>query len=206
MCQTSCGYQQNKQNNRAHHPVKIDNVTQKDSKIRNRYLSALGFDVEASKRVSSNAKINPTDRYQISSMKETIKLPREEKIVDACEKLFKKPTVGLLQQFHKPTPLFHDKNKPRSSVSFHSTAVVYSVPSRHCFSNRIKNQLWFDSREFTCNAHRNMIEFAFEKHDWRQVLEEDRFFICSSTGNKIHPVHYVRMFSQWRSPFHRVLN
>jgi hypothetical protein len=198
---------QNKQSIRIHHTEKLGSGNQKDSKIRDRYLHALGFGLEATKETSNSKTSSLNDRYQKKILKEPIKLPllrEKEKILDTCEKFFKKPPVAFLQQ--KPRPLLQENTRP-ASVSFQSTAVVYSVPSRHCFSNRIKSQLWFESREFTYNTHRNMIEFAFEKNDWRQVLEEDRFFTCSSTGKRIHPVHYIRrLSSHFRSPFHRVVN
>jgi len=48
---------------------------------------------------------------------------------------------------------------------------------------------------------RNMLEFAFENHDWRQVTEEENFFVCRTTGTRIHPVHGIRMIMRFRSQY-----
>eukprot|EP00957_Ditylum_brightwellii_P179667 13686345-Ditylum_brightwellii.AAC.1 len=42
------------------------------------------------------------------------------------------------------------------------------------------------------NATRNVIEFTAENWDWRQAVEDGDMIICSVTGERVHPIHYVR--------------
>jgi len=82
-----------------------------------------------------------------------------------------------------------DNRKKKKSVSFRDEVCVVPIPRRADYSSRFTKQLWCPVQELVENAHRNTIEFAAEGWNWRTVLEDDDMFICTVTGERIHPCH-----------------
>ena len=78
--------------------------------------------------------------------------------------------------------------RSKRSVSFSESVSVQLIPHKDMYSRRIK-KLLSEGDERAENSRRNSIEFASENWDWRQACEEDQFYTCPDTGNKIHPAH-----------------
>lgn len=74
-------------------------------------------------------------------------------------------------------------------LSFNTEVAVIPIPTRHDYSDRVKERLWIAVDELELAAYRNAVEFTAEGWDWRTVLEDEAFYRCSETGEKIHPVH-----------------
>lgn len=83
------------------------------------------------------------------------------------------------------------KRKNRKSVAFENAVVVHQIPTRHEYSQRIRNTLWTNSVAMQKNYNRNVIEFTAENWDYRQCLEEEHFFV-DQDGQLVHPVHLQR--------------
>jgi len=57
------------------------------------------------------------------------------------------------------------------------------------YSSRIATRLWSSRTEIRDNANRNVVEFSAEDWDWRAVVEDDGMFVCTASGELVHPVH-----------------
>mmetsp|Transcript_1228 Transcript_1228/g.2678 ORF Transcript_1228/g.2678 Transcript_1228/m.2678 type:complete len:341 (-) Transcript_1228:539-1561(-) len=77
-----------------------------------------------------------------------------------------------------------------SLLKFEETVQIIPIPMRHEYSHRVRTRLWSGALEIHQNAARNTMEFASEGWDWRSVIEDDRMYVCSTTGELIHPCHY----------------
>lgn len=80
--------------------------------------------------------------------------------------------------------------KPKKRCNFNETVEVVPIPMRNEYSNRVKSRLWSNAMEIHENAARNALEFASEGWDWRNVVEDDEMYICSASGELVHPIHY----------------
>ena len=81
------------------------------------------------------------------------------------------------------------KKKTQKKCSFNEVVTVLPIPKREHYSLRIQKLLWPSKSETVSNVSRNLIEFEAEHNDWTQVLEEENFYTCMETGQKIHPIH-----------------
>jgi len=74
-------------------------------------------------------------------------------------------------------------------IKFNEDVTVIPIPKRDEYSDRIRDRLWCNVQELNTNAQRNTIEFAAEGWDWRTTIEDDGMYVCTESGEKIHPVH-----------------
>lgn len=83
-----------------------------------------------------------------------------------------------------------DGKKPRKArITFNDDVSVAHIPMRSEYSDRVRSRLWSSRYEIHENATRNAIEFQAEGWDWRSVTEDEGMFVCTSSGELIHPVH-----------------
>eukprot|EP00586_Coscinodiscus_wailesii_P002970 CAMPEP_0172485778 /NCGR_PEP_ID=MMETSP1066-20121228/13965_1 /TAXON_ID=671091 /ORGANISM="Coscinodiscus wailesii, Strain CCMP2513" /LENGTH=220 /DNA_ID=CAMNT_0013251243 /DNA_START=28 /DNA_END=690 /DNA_ORIENTATION=- len=75
------------------------------------------------------------------------------------------------------------------SISFNDNVSVVPIPMRNEYSDRVRGRLWTNVEEIHENAQRNLIEFAAEGYNWRDAKEDDEMYVCSATGDLVHPVH-----------------
>jgi hypothetical protein len=78
-----------------------------------------------------------------------------------------------------------------SRVHFNETVSVVEIPSRYQYSDRIKKFIWSDRYELSENAERNVVEFAHEGYDWRNVVMDEDMYIDSINGTLMHPCHFL---------------
>lgn len=64
---------------------------------------------------------------------------------------------------------------------------VMPIPTRHAYSDRIKSRIWSNRYELEENAQRNAVEFAAEGWNWETVTEDEGMYICSVSGELVHP-------------------
>jgi hypothetical protein len=72
-------------------------------------------------------------------------------------------------------------------IRFDDNVLVVPIPSRHKYSNRIKQAYWRDGKEIQECAERNRYEYASEGWKWESVFEEDEMYVNPSTGELVHP-------------------
>jgi hypothetical protein len=82
-----------------------------------------------------------------------------------------------------------DGNMERRKICFDDSVSVVPIPMRSEYSERVRTRLWSNRYEIHENASRNAIEFAAEGWDWRSVTEDEGMFVCTASGELIHPVH-----------------
>lgn len=102
---------------------------------------------------------------------QTLQAIRPERLV------MKKPTFS----HSEPTSGLQRK------VSFESTTAVISIPSHREYTYEDKSKLWTGLGEIAEMAARNMLEFAAEGWDWRNVAEDEDLLLVG--GEAVHPIH-----------------
>jgi len=86
--------------------------------------------------------------------------------------------------------------KKSTKIAFQDQVEVLPIPTRYEYSERIKSRIWSNRHELQENAERNALEFASEGWDWKNVKEDDHMFICSQSGELVHPVHLQHLMQQ----------
>jgi hypothetical protein len=87
--------------------------------------------------------------------------------------------------------------RPASSVRFHESVSVLLIPDRSEYSTELMKVLFQTKRERAVNVSRNLLEFAAEGYDWRNVTEEDDL-VMDEDGQQVHPVHLVKSLASGR--------
>jgi hypothetical protein len=82
-----------------------------------------------------------------------------------------------------------NNNNNCAKVQFNETVDIISIPSRHQFSNRIKNVYWSNRYELQENAERNILEYEYEGWDYHNVVLDEDMYVDTTTGALIHPCH-----------------
>jgi hypothetical protein len=80
-------------------------------------------------------------------------------------------------------------NNSKHRVQFNETVDILSIPSRHQFSNRIKQVYWSSKEEICSNAERNIMEYEYEGWDYNNVVLDEDMYIDTATGALVHPCH-----------------
>ena len=62
--------------------------------------------------------------------------------------------------------------RPRRKVSFDSTVIATTIPSRFSYSDRVRSRLWSSTNDI---AIRNEHEFTYDQSNWRTSAEEGAF-------------------------------
>ena len=83
---------------------------------------------------------------------------------------------------HKPA-----KSTKTTKIAFQEEVEVVPIPTRHEYSDRIKSRIWSNRYELQENAERNAVEFASEGWNWENVTEDEGMYICSASGELVHP-------------------
>jgi len=94
-----------------------------------------------------------------------------------------------------PPPTQNESLEPdrrRKHIQFNDDVSVVPIPMRSEYSERVRARLWSDRYEIHDMASRNALEFAAEGWDWKNVIEDDGMYVCTSSGELIHPVHCQR--------------
>lgn len=93
------------------------------------------------------------------------------------------------------------EQKPqRRKICFNDSVSVAHIPMRSEYSDRVRSRIWSNRYEIHENATRNAIEFQAEGWDWRTTIEDEGMFVCTSSGELIHPVHcQQQIFTTTRS-------
>jgi hypothetical protein len=78
------------------------------------------------------------------------------------------------------------EQKP-TRIAFADEVDVVAIPTRHEYSDRIKSRIWSNRYELQENAERNAAEFAAEGWNWRTVTDDEGMYICSASGELVHP-------------------
>jgi hypothetical protein len=114
------------------------------------------------------------------------------------------PTPRRLE-FQKSSPPFLpaiEPNRRKKYVWFTPMLSVALIPSRHEYSDEDRAKIWSNFDEVHFNATRNRIEYQYEGHDWRNVLEEQHMYLDSNNGELVHPA-ILEFVNLW---WHRIGN
>lgn len=105
------------------------------------------------------------------------------------EKRETRPKIAFSNITSEPLKSGDDGNIERRKICFNDSVSVVPIPMRTEYSDRVRSRLWSNRYEIHENASRNAIEFAAEGWDWRSVTEDEGMFVCTASGELIHPVH-----------------
>ena len=94
-------------------------------------------------------------------------------------------------------------NKKSTRIGFSDEVSVVPIPTRYEYSDRIKSRIWSNRHELQENAERNTLEFAAEGWNWRNVTEDEGMYICSLSGELVHPVHCQHLVTEEPPPMQR---
>lgn len=86
--------------------------------------------------------------------------------------------------------------KKSTRIAFDDQVTVIPIAMRTEYSSRIRSRIWSNRHELHENAQRNALEFAAEGWNWRNVTEDEGMYICSVTGDLVHPVHCEHLVSE----------
>lgn len=84
----------------------------------------------------------------------------------------------------------------KTRIAFQEDVEVMPIPTRYEYSDRIKSRIWSNRHELQENAERNALEFASEGWNWRNVTEDDGMYICSQSGELVHPIHLKHLVEE----------
>ncbi|GAX19846.1 hypothetical protein FisN_11Lh280 [Fistulifera solaris] len=118
-----------------------------------------------------------------------------------------RPPLGGVQSFQEPLKIdctTSVNEKKSRKIAFQDEVDVVPIPTRYEYSDRIKSRIWSNRHELQENAERNALEFAAEGWDWRTVTEDDGMFICSVSGELVHPIHLQHLVQEEPSTQERV--
>lgn len=175
-----------------------------DTVIRNRFLNKIGIGIASDKNKSitkMNQQQKPRYRYErVNRHYENLKFNNKYGLEEHNN-------MPMQQENHneKNLTINHNKelsnndqhhqqhkqknNKPKRVVNFNNKVDVIPIPMRNEYSSRISKHLWHNSYELYEMVLRNQEEFRHEGWNWRNVLEDDEMYVCTATGDKIHPIH-----------------
>jgi len=115
-----------------------------------------------------------------------------------------RPPLNGVTSFQEPLKTDDSKKKVTSKKStrihFQDEVEVVPIPTRYEYSDRIKSRIWSNRHELQENAERNAMEFAAEGWNWRNVTEDEGMFICSVSGELVHPIHLQHLVTEEEQP------
>ena len=77
----------------------------------------------------------------------------------------------------------------RVGVSFNPRVKVVPIPGRNSYSSRVREVLWNSADSLMTHVERNIVEYTYDGWYWRNCSEEEDMFVCSISGETIHPAH-----------------
>jgi len=108
--------------------------------------------------------------------------------------------VAFQEPLKTDAPSHYSDKKKSQRIMFQDEVDVMPIPTRYEYSDRIKSRIWSNRHELQENAERNALEFAAEGWNWRTVTEDEGMYICSVSGELVHPIHLQHIVNEEPSP------
>lgn len=115
-----------------------------------------------------------TNQNKLPPLKKRVRLPSRSHFDD------KRQERHLIRQVDKRT------------IRFCPVVSVVKIPNRLDYTESERENLWISEEDQARDKQRNIVEFAYEKGDWHQVVQENDFILVR--GEWIHPVHVGNAF------------
>ena len=189
----SCSYSNSNTSGSDSRPKVIVGRSSSNEAIRSRFLNRLGIPTPG----NANKSVKQNNQERLLKDTNATFEPLKYKSEEAYRHLSARPasatirrtSLGQLQSSIPLQPSLVAIPERKNKIAFSSTVSVVPIPKHQDYSKRVKTRLWANRNEIQNNAQRNYIEFAAEGWDWRSVTEEKNMFLCTASGQLIHPVH-----------------
>lgn len=104
------------------------------------------------------------------------------------------PPVSISTRMETSEMFRHRRSlSPLIKVRFDPAVAVATIPSHRSYPPQVHAAMHASKDEMAWNTMRNTREFVYEGWEWQDAVEEDGMFVCTVSGEYVHPAHVVAL-------------